>query len=96
MNDMLMTFARCFVFLSTLNFSYLYFNLDVLHFQVVQPFYNYWLSYFTSRSFVWVEQYDTRQAANGKMSKLMEKENKKIRDAGKKEWNEQVRVSLRF
>ncbi|XP_071844766.1 dnaJ homolog subfamily C member 21-like isoform X2 [Apostichopus japonicus] len=64
--------------------------------EVVQPFYNYWLSYFTSRSFVWVEQYDTRQAANGKMSKLMEKENKKIRDAGKKEWNEQVRQLVSF
>lgn len=42
---------------------------------------------------MWLEEYDTREAENRKVSKLMEKENKKKRDAGKKEWNEQVRVS---
>lgn len=61
--------------------------------EVVHPFYGYWQSYSTSRSFVWKETYDTRDAPNRRIARLMEKDNKKLRDAAKKEWNEEVRVS---
>lgn len=64
--------------------------------EVVKPFYDYWQTYFTSRSFIWVEEYDTREAENRRVSRLMEKENKKKRDAAKKEWNEKVRQLVSF
>ncbi|XP_022105462.1 dnaJ homolog subfamily C member 21-like [Acanthaster planci] len=64
--------------------------------QVVHPFYAYWQSYSTSRSFVWKETYDTREAPNRRVARLMEKENKKLRDVAKKEWNEEVRALVSF
>ncbi|XP_033636350.1 dnaJ homolog subfamily C member 21-like [Asterias rubens] len=64
--------------------------------EVVHPFYAYWQSYSTSRSFVWKETYDTRGAPNRRIARLMEKDNKKLRDAAKKEWNEEVRALVSF
>ena len=58
----------------------------------MNPFYGFWYGYSTARSYVWVEKYDTREAPNRQVARLMEKDNKKLRDAAKKEWNEQVRV----
>ena len=63
--------------------------------QVVHPFYSHWSSYFTAKSFVWVEKYDTREAPNRQVRRLMEQDNKKLRDKARKERNEQVRVSTR-
>jgi DnaJ family protein A protein 5 len=60
---------------------------------VVGPFYAFWLSYITPRSFVWVEKHDSREANDRYVRRLMEKENKKLRDKAKKERNEEVRVS---
>lgn len=62
-------------------------------FQIVGPFYGYWESYCTAKSYVWVEKYDTREAPNRQVRRLMEQDNKKLRDKAKKERNEQVRVS---
>ncbi|XP_033112030.1 dnaJ homolog subfamily C member 21-like [Anneissia japonica] len=59
--------------------------------EVVHIFYAYWQSYSSSRSFVWVEKYDTREAPNRQISRLMEKDNKKLRDKAKKAWNGHVR-----
>ncbi|XP_071953881.1 dnaJ homolog subfamily C member 21-like [Antedon mediterranea] len=59
--------------------------------EVVHIFYAYWQSYSTSRSFVWVEKYDTREAPNRQISRLMEKDNKKLRDKAKKAWNGHIR-----
>ncbi|XP_002732371.1 dnaJ homolog subfamily C member 21-like [Saccoglossus kowalevskii] len=59
--------------------------------EIIKPFYNYWLNYVTPKSYVWLEKYDTREAENRRVAKLMEKENKKLRDAAKKNYNEQVR-----
>ena len=57
---------------------------------VVGPFYAYWLGYCTKKSFVWVEKYDTRQAPNRPTRRAMEAENKKARDAARKQRNELV------
>ena len=57
--------------------------------EVVQPFYAYWQSYATLKSYVWVEKYDIRDAPNRRVQRLMEKDNKKLRDAAKKERNEE-------
>lgn len=60
---------------------------------VVGPFYSFWSSYCTPRSFVWMEKHDTREAGERYVRRAMEKENKKLRDKAKKERNEEIRVS---
>ncbi|XP_066903269.1 dnaJ homolog subfamily C member 21 [Halyomorpha halys] len=64
--------------------------------EVVHPFYAYWQSYSTKKSYSWLDQYDIRQAPNRKVLRLMEKENKKIRDKARKERNEEVRALVTF
>ncbi|CAM1325383.1 DNAJC21 (predicted), partial [Pycnogonum litorale] len=64
--------------------------------EVVHPFYAHWLSYCTLRSYVWVETYDIREAPNRRVVRLMEKENKKLRDQAKKKRNEEVRTLVEF
>jgi DnaJ family protein A protein 5 len=59
---------------------------------VVGPFYAFWLSYCTPRSFVWFEKHDIREAGDRYVRRVMEKENKKLRDKAKKERNEEIRV----
>ena len=48
------------------------------------------------RSYSWLDKYDTRQADNRRIVRLMEKENKKVRDAARKERNELVRTLVKF
>ena len=43
---------------------------------------------------MWAEKYDTREAPNRRVRRLMEADNKKFRDAAKKERNEEVRVGV--
>lgn len=64
--------------------------------EIVHPFYAHWQSYSTKKSFSWLDQYDIRQAPNRKVLRLMEKENKKIRDRARKERNEEVRALVAF
>lgn len=64
--------------------------------EVVQAFYAYWQSYSTLKSYVWLEKYNIREAPNRRVQRLMEKDNKKIRDAAKKERNEEVRALVKF
>ena len=64
--------------------------------EVVRSFYGYWQGYCTLRTYVWVEKYDTRQAPNRPTQRLMEKENKKLRDAARRARNEEVRELVAF
>lgn len=63
---------------------------------VVAPFYSYWLGFCTRKSFVWKDKYDIRQAPNRPTQRLMEKENKKIRDQFKRKRNEEVRALVAY
>ncbi len=60
--------------------------------KIVGPFYAYWSNYCTLRSYVWKEEHDTRDAQDRRVRRLMEQENKKLRDKAKKERNEEIRV----
>ncbi|KAK2193351.1 hypothetical protein NP493_15g05021 [Ridgeia piscesae] len=64
--------------------------------EVVGPFYAFWESYCTAKSYVWEEQHDTRQAPNRLVRRAMEAENKKLRDKARKERNEEVRALVAF
>lgn len=63
---------------------------------VVHVFYAHWQSYCTAKTYVWLEKYDIRDAPNRRVMRLMEKDNKKLRDAAKKERNEAVRALVTF
>ena len=76
---------------------------DIPHFgtpsdpyEEVKRFYDYWQSYCTFKTFVWLEKYDTRQAPGRRVLRAMEKENKKLRDAGKKNRNEEIRALVLY
>lgn len=63
---------------------------------VVAPFYSYWMAYSTKKSYSWLDPFDTREAPNRKVGKLIEKENKKVRDKAKKERNDEIRNLVKF
>lgn len=63
---------------------------------VVHKFYSHWQSYSTKRSFAWLDPYDIRDTPNRRVLRLVEKENKKVRDKAKRERNEQVRNLVAF
>ncbi|GFS23075.1 DnaJ-like protein subfamily C member 21 [Elysia marginata] len=64
--------------------------------EVVGPFYAFWSSFCTQKSYVWAEKYDTREALDRRMRRAMEQENKKLRDAAKKERNEEIRALVAY
>lgn len=64
--------------------------------EVVASFYGFWESYCTAKSYVWVEKYDTREAPDRRCRRLMEAENKKLRNSAKKKRNEEVRELVKY
>ena len=62
----------------------------------VKPFYNGWASFTTRKSFSWKDKYRLSDAPDRRVRRLMEKENKKIRDEAAREFNEAVRFLVIF
>ena len=58
-----------------------------------KTFYNFWLNFVTAKDFSWADQYETNDAPDRRVRRLMEGENKKAREKARKEYNETVRVS---
>ncbi|KAL1131910.1 hypothetical protein AAG570_011521 [Ranatra chinensis] len=63
---------------------------------IVHPFYSYWQSYSTKKSYSWLDVFDIRTAPNRRVARLMEKENKKLRDKARKERSEEIRALVAF
>ncbi len=61
-----------------------------------QEFYAFFSAYSTPRSYSWLDKYDTRQGENRRVVRAMDKENKKIRDAARKERNDLVKELVKF
>ncbi|GBM42548.1 DnaJ subfamily C member 21 [Araneus ventricosus] len=68
--------------------------------EVVHNFYAYWQSYCTAKSYSWVDKYDLTEArksgAGRQVIRLMEKDNKKLREQFRKARNEEVRALVAF
>ncbi|XP_066603869.1 dnaJ homolog subfamily C member 21 [Prorops nasuta] len=64
--------------------------------EVVHNFYAYWQSFTTKKSFAWLDPHDIRDKPHRRILRLIEKENKKVRDKAKRERNEQVRDLVAF
>lgn len=64
--------------------------------EVVRPFYAFWTGFCTNLSFDHLDKYKTTEAENRRILRAMEKENKKVKDAAKKERNTNVRNLVEF
>lgn len=62
----------------------------------IRQFYNSWSSFQTVKSFNWRDEYRYSMAPDRKTRRLMERENKKLRDMARKEFNETVRSFVQF
>ncbi|KAG9247489.1 putative DnaJ like protein subfamily C member 21 [Calycina marina] len=84
-----------------------YDNLEVLEYpefgtstdsyeDVVRLFYRVWVGFATKKSFSWRDQYRTSDAPDRYTRRIVEKENRKLRDEGIREFNEAVRALVTF
>ncbi|KAK0611104.1 hypothetical protein B0T14DRAFT_439851 [Immersiella caudata] len=63
---------------------------------VAKPFYRIWSSFSTKKSFSWKDKYRLGDAPDRRVRRLMEKENKKFRDEGIREFNDAVQSLVAF
>lgn len=63
---------------------------------VAKPFYSSWSSFSTKKSFSWKDKYRLSEAPDRRIRRLMEKENKKLREEGIREFNDAVRSLVAF
>ncbi|KAL2135671.1 hypothetical protein VTI74DRAFT_7352 [Chaetomium olivicolor] len=61
-----------------------------------RAFYNVWSSFSTKKSFSWRDKYRLSDAPDRRVRRLMEKENKKFRDEGIREFNDAVLSLVAF
>lgn len=66
------------------------------HFNETRMFYKIWSSFQTVKTFAWCDEYRYSSAPDRRTRRLMEKENKKLRDQARKEYNETVRKLIAF
>ena len=64
--------------------------------KVVRPFYATWNGFATQKTFAWMDVYRTVDAADRRVRRIMEKENRRFRDAGTREFNDTVRQLVAF
>ncbi|KAK6456572.1 DnaJ domain-containing protein [Scheffersomyces xylosifermentans] len=62
----------------------------------VRHFYNSWSNFVSVKSFNWRDEYRYSMAPDRRTRRMMERENKKARDAARKEYNETVRNFVQF
>jgi DnaJ homolog subfamily A member 5 len=59
---------------------------------VVRRFYTIWMGFSTTKTFSWKDQWKYSDAPDRRVKRAMEKENKRLRDAGRREFNDAVKV----
>lgn len=64
--------------------------------ETVRPFYAFWLGFCTNLTFDHLDKYNTTEAENRRILRAMEKENKKVKEAARKERNTNVRNLVEF
>lgn len=64
--------------------------------QVVRPFYAMWMGFSTRKTFSWLDIYKYAEAPDRRIRRLMEKENRRLRDEGIREFNDAVRSLVAF
>lgn len=64
--------------------------------EVVRPFYAVWMAFTTKKTFSWMDIYKYADAPDRRIRRLMEKENKRLRDEAIREFNDAVRSLVAF
>ncbi|OJK00597.1 hypothetical protein ASPACDRAFT_1880199 [Aspergillus aculeatus ATCC 16872] len=64
--------------------------------EVVRPFYMAWSGFSTTKTFAWKDKYRYSEAPDRRVRRLMEKENKRLREDGIREFNDAVRSLVAF
>ena len=59
---------------------------------VVHQFYGFWQSFYTKKSYVWEEEWDTREAPNRWVRRKMEQENAKKTEQARKERSKEIQA----
>ncbi|KAG8881847.1 hypothetical protein FRB98_004092 [Tulasnella sp. 332] len=59
-------------------------------------FYNTWTTFSTAKDFIWVEYWNLAEAPDRRVRRQMERENKKVRDDARREYNDVVRALALF
>ncbi|SPO25390.1 related to JJJ1  len=67
-----------------------------VHQTPLKDFYNVFMNFQSRKSFGWFDKYDLRDAPDRRVKRLMEKENKRSRDAARREYNDAVRSLAAF
>ncbi|EER36038.1 conserved hypothetical protein [Candida tropicalis MYA-3404] len=62
----------------------------------VRNFYNVWGSFQTAKNFNWKDEYRYSHAPDRRTRRLMERENKKVRDDARKDYNEAIKKYVNF
>jgi hypothetical protein len=60
----------------------------------VRRFYSAWMAFSTFKSFSWRDQWKYSDAPDRRIKRAMEKDNKKHREAGRREFNDTVKVYM--
>lgn len=82
-------------------------NLDIIDYpsfgsanddfeSVVRPFYSVWTGFSTKKSFAWKDAHRLSEAPDRRVRRLMEKENRRLRDEGIRTFNDAVRSLVAF
>lgn len=66
------------------------------YYNTVHDFYAFWQSFSTKKTYSWLKAFDINMAPNRRVLRLIEKENKRVRDKAKKEYNDTVRNLVEF
>ena len=66
------------------------------HEKVIKLFYTIWSSFSTKKSFSWMDIYRYSEAPDRRTRRMMEKENKRFRDDGIREFNDAVKSLVAF
>ncbi|CAI5756142.1 unnamed protein product [Candida verbasci] len=74
----------------------LYGNSTSSYIDQIKEFYKSWSSFSTCKKFEWMDEYRYSMAHDRRSKRLMEKENKKIRDDARKEYNEIIKKFVNF
>ncbi|KAI0688217.1 hypothetical protein BC835DRAFT_1419329 [Cytidiella melzeri] len=64
--------------------------------RAVRTFYTFWTNFVTAKDFSWFDQWETNDAPDRRIRRVMERENKKARDDARKEYNDTIRALAMF
>ncbi|KAI0313172.1 hypothetical protein OF83DRAFT_1142529, partial [Amylostereum chailletii] len=64
--------------------------------EAARTFYNFWLNFTTEKDFTWVEMWNVSEAPDRRVRRMMERDNKKVRDDARKDYNDTVRTLVTF